>query len=769
MQLNIFQLFNKIFNTIKYNGLFIFLAIIFPIILFAFDAGKEIFRSLSEEESMLNLSLCLASSFVLGYAVWCIPTIAISIFQFMTGYDGTNVEPTADIKEQKLSSKERLFKLQASIYNDEGTVSNTEAKGDIPNIQFDTFTTIEEQSDKAQFPIRYFAIFPWLMFMVTYYFVVYETKWKIIASVLLVLLFAGGNLIFKKYHNRIQFPKKGVFFLLKCTLPFLIFLFLPYIYIAGLRQGHHEFIFPLISSIGVVIFFNTLRLLEEKHVNYKLSDFNYKCLLVVLTLTLGAFYVMNNNQLLSEISLVVILFILSAFLITVIDLFFTSQYLLIKLIKKTLSPEKDSVILLKVRLYQIVIIALPFIFVYLTLFSSTNTHRIRKSYEPAKYVSIKERTTLENYFDYWYNRNRGAIKDTIYLVSGQGGGSRAAAWFFMNMAAKEKEDRDFFKKVFSISTVSGSSVGAYMYLGAKYYHKEIKDIESVSTVLFTRNFLSSNFFGLLLGDGIDGIIDKIIKSKNGFPKDRNFYFQKEEMKAFQDAFQIGPKDFFEQDYFYLYQDTSRRFPLFLINTTIVDKGTQGIFSPVTLEGISLARDLYKDFKNDDCNGNYNIPMTTCVNQSEAFPLASAYNFMDGVGRFIDGGLYENTGCATTLEIYQALRKFLYFKKDSAIRNLKVVLYNITNASVSEDHSISYNNASILNSLTALTNSPFGGHQNFAIHNLSRQVDYFNNLGIGVGRDTVINIPLNESVTLTRCLSESTIRQMYLALKNETSK
>lgn len=81
----------------------------------------------------------------------------------------------------------------------------------------------------------------------------------------------------------------------------------------------------------------------------------------------------------------------------------------------------------------------------------------------------------------------------------------------------------------------------------------------------------------------------------------------------------------------------------------------------------------------------------------------------------------------------------------------------------DDHTVTYKNASILNSLTAIINTPFGGYQNFAFHNLSRQVNYMNQLGISQGKDTVINVPLNELVTLTRCLSDSTIMKMYKAL------
>lgn len=756
---DIFELLRKTLNTIKYNGLFIFLSIIFPLILVYFDAGKEIFLSLSEQPGQLNLSLCLIAFFVLGYAVWCIPTLAISLFQFMTGYIGDNMNAISkeETKGRKAISKEHLFRLQASIYNDEASVSNSNFN--------DVGLPVSKQPDKAQFPIRYFAILPWVMFMLTYYMVVYtQAIWIVIGIIFLILLFIAGNLLFKKFRKKIQFPKKGLPFLITCTIPFVIFLLLPYLANLTLLKRVSYVTFPLTGSLGVVVFYYTLRLLEEKKVNYKLANFNYCSFLVVLTLTITAFYVLNNFQLLSEVSLVVVLLIISALLITVIDLFFTSQYVLIKLVKSKLVADEHSVVLFKIRLYQVAIITLPFVLVALTLFSSLNTHRIRKTHDSGNYVSITQRTTLTGYFDDWYHKNRDAIKDTIYLISGQGGGSRAAAWFFMNMAEKEKLDPEFFKKVFSISTVSGSSVGAHMYIGAKYYNKPVDFIDTtVSKVLFARNYLSSNFFGLLLGDGIDGVIDKIFGSDKGFPKDRNYYFQKEEMKAFEKAFDIDTAHFFEQDYFHIYQDTSRKFPLFFINTAIVDKGTRGVFSPVKLEGVSLARDLYKEFKNEDCNGGFNIPITTCVNQSEAFPLVSAYNFMDNVGRFIDGGLYENTGCATTLEIYQILRAHLNSSQDSTVKQLKIVLYNFINSSVSDDHTVAYKNASILNSLTAITNTPFGGHQNFAFHNLSRQVSYINQLEKSAGKDTVFNIPLNESVTLTRCLSDSTIRSMYKAL------
>lgn len=144
-------------------------------------------------------------------------------------------------------------------------------------------------------------------------------------------------------------------------------------------------------------------------------------------------------------------------------------------------------------------------------------------------------------------------------------------------------------------------------------------------------------------------------------------------------------------------------------------------------------------------------------------MLSAYNYMDRVGRFIDGGLYENTGCATTLEVYEALRKYL----DTAHRGIKIVLYSLTSGNMTDDYTVSYKNASILNSLTALMKVPFGGHQNFAYNDLKRQVTYLNRFCDSTRRrDTVINIPLNDEITLTRCLSNSSVGRMRSLLPKE---
>jgi len=149
-------------------------------------------------------------------------------------------------------------------------------------------------------------------------------------------------------------------------------------------------------------------------------------------------------------------------------------------------------------------------------------------------------------------------------------------------------------------------------------------------------------------------------------------------------------------------------------------------------------------------------LITCVYQSQAFPVINAYNYLDGAGRLIDGGIYENSGTATTLEIYETLRRHVEAKQDTsyAVRFICINIVN-TNMDAAKD-AIRYRPASVLNTLTAAFQSPFGGHEQFSYRNILRRV---------LAPDTAYSFPLNRPVPLTRMLQPAAIDTMYVALRS----
>ena len=92
------------------------------------------------------------------------------------------------------------------------------------------------------------------------------------------------------------------------------------------------------------------------------------------------------------------------------------------------------------------------------------------------------------------------------------------------------------------------------------------------------------------------------------------------------------------------------------------------------------------------------------------------------------------------------------------KGIRFICINIFNGSVAEEVTAQYKNASILNTATAAYQSPFGGHQAFAVKDLQRQIQNIDSTLHH--RDSVELIELEDTVTLTRTLSKFSVKRMY---------
>lgn len=760
----------KIYNSIKYNGFYIFLALVFPLIIYKFDAGEEIIISMTETAFWPNFLLSVSAFAALSYAVWCIPTLAIKFFQFVA-LKGKNRN-----KEEKLC----LFKQLVYVYNGLGESDSISAVNEAACVSI--------AKKRLLIPMRYFSILPWVLYIATCVKVFFPVDyiWGITAAVMVLLwglVFLidyykkqvarlGNSLLTSKKTNTLR-PGYLVIvpaiMLLAIIIAWLLFALQKN---SGLEDTNkvHQWIVIISHSITLLLFYSFLIFMEnsrfDKATAYKISNLSYKSAILFVAACIVAFYFANESQAIGFISPVNVIMIISTAMIIFFEFFFTSQHMLITIVQKACSDDitcilkpadnqqKSSSPKERLRGYRYILYIALLALVYQFFFSSLNEHRIRV--EDAASSRHPQRESLTAYFDRWLRNHPIAANDpVVYLISGQGGGSRAAAHFFMTMAKLQQADPNFFNKVFCISTASGSSSGAEMFLASRFYQKELKDSSAIAEkgkMLYGKNYMSSAFFGMLVGDGIEYFTSRNSSSVH----DRNYHLQKEEMSGFAKAFGITKDSFFEKDYMQVYQDTNRHWPLFMINSTVVDHGVRGIYSPV-LTGFSLARDLYGDFTKDNCNDKKYLPLVTCVNQSQAFPLLSAYNYQECTGRLADGGVVENTGCATTLEVYEALRKHCYNNK----KKVTFICLNLYNSSLDPDFDAPFKNASILNTVTAAAQSPFSGSQFYAYKNLSLKIEYLKGLGPDINpRDAVIDFSLDASVTLTRTLSKKSVDSIF---------
>ena len=77
----------KLYNTIRGNGLFIAIALFFPFVIYQLDAGREILYFLIIVVSGLYLSLMIFCFFMLSLSLWCIPAWSIKLFQKLKAID----------------------------------------------------------------------------------------------------------------------------------------------------------------------------------------------------------------------------------------------------------------------------------------------------------------------------------------------------------------------------------------------------------------------------------------------------------------------------------------------------------------------------------------------------------------------------------------------------------------------------------------------------------------------------------------------------------
>lgn len=759
----------KLYSTVKLNIFYILLSLLVPVILWKVQVGRDIVVSLVEKgtPNYLNIPLLIASFSLLALSNWVIPVLAIDIWKFVL---------------RRNANSQLLYGGLIGLYN-----------GD-------------HVAGKGQFPIRYFASLPWVIFLYVAVYSLFPNR-PIIAIITIITLVAlvilldwtyrGKRVpaIFQGLWDNVAETKTGnrtkaLRYVIVMGMVFLLFLVAIGVLGAWLRDSTDGLSVLVIGAnfVGILANYAYMKFAENVDVrvvsiSYFVSKYTHVLSLSFMIIVAILLQTSNGRAWPVEIgffSPIFVLIIAISLYLFLADVLVTAQLNITRIYNgdpAKYDPVNDGHPAKAAWIwYRPVIRLIALGFVFLFFFNSINSHRIRKDAVQSENTNTATmRPTLTAYFDKWAESRKPERGDTlnVYLVSGQGGGSRAAVWFFMAMnyldSLESTPSTRFSDRVFSISTVSGSTSGAAMYLADRYL-KVTPQADAVvprMKTIYAKNYLSSSFWGVLIGDGFEGfrheVFGRLLDSRQAFPKDRNFYFQQEEVKGYTDATPMRETNeieaFFKGDYLepYVAEELGTigtGMPLFFINSAIVETGERGVFAPVDLPSFSLGTDLYGLFKRH--NTRYGIPLITCVNQSQAFPVINAYNYLDGAGRLIDGGIYENSGTATTLEIYETLRRHVEAKQDTsyAVRFICINIVN-TNMDAAKD-AIRYRPASVLNTLTAAFQSPFGGHEQFSYRNILRRV---------LAPDTAYSFPLNRPVPLTRMLQPAAIDTMYVALRS----
>lgn len=546
------------------------------------------------------------------------------------------------------------------------------------------------------------------------------------------------------------------------------------------------------------------------HHSYRITKMNYWIL--VIQVLFFVFWMFFNSQI-DNIGFFSPLFILvccfNLFLL-VFDAFYKYPLSLIgifknkieeKLIATLENSSLDDKIKNRLNWSKIILALVAIIFWVGFLSLESNKHRIRIDVEKniQNYYAPDDRMDLRSYYNQWMSYD--TARKTIFLIAGQGGGSRAAAWTHMNLNFIDTEFV-LMKNAFAFSTASGSSVGISMKLAEwrletvlgntnpiKYNSDTIKD-------LYCYNYFSNSFYGIMMGDLKEHWIGKwnaILGKNKLYDIDRNYRLQKEEYIGFEKVFlknieitKIGIaknilKKHFEDDYlsfnypkdtFVLKHFKKASQPLFFINTTMVQRGDRCVFYPIKPDQDFYPYDVYKKIKSPDCNCylennkkvNINIPLQTAVCQSQAVPVLNSMNYVNNFGNLCDGGVAENSGCGNIYTIYKKLRE-----ENICDSNVRIVVIFLQNSELDRSETCvnTNGNSALSGAFSAIFNAGLTSYSAYWKYMLEKCVLEKSKNQPVENQDKFYVVKLSKEIILGRILNNSTIYKMRDEVEKDT--
>lgn len=298
-----------------------------------------------------------------------------------------------------------------------------------------------------------------------------------------------------------------------------------------------------------------------------------------------------------------------------------------------------------------------------------NTHLHEVQYTTAAPLPL-ERQALPDHFESWLTLRQKNMRQKdpypIFMVVGEGGGSRAGLWMSHLLASlQDSTDGAFTEHTYAMSTVSGSTTGAgtFMYFLKNNYGQ----LGQRSRIMFQTNYLSSSLAHLMGQDALKSIIPGIYRKRDGRHRDRAAQLEKEwsigawnalqghdgyDLRPPADSSMQRPFTSFWQSYDGSYD---LEMPLLFANTTRVETGRPAAVSAVRLPSADPAYDILGYLEKDD----HHLSLITGMHLSSRFPIINAMGKIDGLGHFADGGYYDNSGASTMNQILAELSRYAF--------------------------------------------------------------------------------------------------------------
>jgi len=243
----------------------------------------------------------------------------------------------------------------------------------------------------------------------------------------------------------------------------------------------------------------------------------------------------------------------------------------------------------------------------------------------------------------------GLERYPIYLVDAEGGGIRAAFWTASVLGELQGAVPGFERRLFSLSGVSGGSLGAAVFAALLAERRAGRDVipKQAGQQILGEDFLAPVAAAMLYPDLLQRLLPFPV-----YPFDRAIALEQAWERAWRRH--VPGSDRFAEPMARLRAGAGWA-PLLFLNATWVETGKRAIAADAAIAP--------QDFVDAEDTRAFFAPralrLSTAVHLSARFTYVSPAGTLvkDGEkhGRLVDGGYFENSGATTTLEIVLAVQ------------------------------------------------------------------------------------------------------------------
>ncbi|UII21663.1 hypothetical protein [Fulvivirga ligni] len=251
---------------------------------------------------------------------------------------------------------------------------------------------------------------------------------------------------------------------------------------------------------------------------------------------------------------------------------------------------------------------------------------------------------------------------SFFLVGSYGGGLKANLWNMLLLNDIQENAPQFFDRTLALSGVSGGALGIGNFVVALKEHPH--DINDKARQIGESNVLSNELTYLL---GRDWIREYLPWSEGGDRafKSMAYHARNAGMGKFNEVSYLD----YWKDFYASRQRQGLRFPALILNSTMVG-GKHGVASSVKFPEEAFPGAIRTEkLPHNSLKG---LTFYSAVSTTNRFPIVSPSAKIEGMGSFLDGGYFENSGLLSLISLYN------YIQDHEDSLDLNPIFVNIIN-------------------------------------------------------------------------------------------